>query len=220
MNVFGTSVMIRFLILSFLIVPLAGLPVAAQSSNASKNPTVIEFVRIAPGEFMMGCATGDEACDADEKPAHRVQITKVFEIGTAGRTDQPARLSKGLLRAGIEEMTAIGEWRTAIVNAIQNNNPVAEDQLDGNRRTVDSKLELASTSVATDADRNLLLFLRNESGNMQRLSAQYLAMRKSLTYIAPDSLDNDPLNQQIQDCARGLASLTESGQFQDVATCH
>jgi formylglycine-generating enzyme required for sulfatase activity len=29
----------------------------------------------------MGCSTGDEACDADEKPAHRVQITKAFEIG-------------------------------------------------------------------------------------------------------------------------------------------
>jgi formylglycine-generating enzyme required for sulfatase activity len=29
----------------------------------------------------MGCSTSDEACDADEKPAHRVQITKAFEIG-------------------------------------------------------------------------------------------------------------------------------------------
>ena len=30
---------------------------------------------------MMGCSTGDNACNADEKPAHRVQITKAFEIG-------------------------------------------------------------------------------------------------------------------------------------------
>jgi len=29
----------------------------------------------------MGCSTGDDACDADEKPAHRVQMTKAFEIG-------------------------------------------------------------------------------------------------------------------------------------------
>ena len=41
----------------------------------------MEFVKIAPGEFMMGCSTGDSDCDADEKPAHRVQITKAFEIG-------------------------------------------------------------------------------------------------------------------------------------------
>src|SRR5580692_5836252 len=46
-----------------------------------KNATGIEFVKIVPGEFTMGCSEGDEQCDADEKPAHRVQITKSFEIG-------------------------------------------------------------------------------------------------------------------------------------------
>jgi len=30
---------------------------------------------------MMGCSEGDEECNADEKPAHRVQITKTFEVG-------------------------------------------------------------------------------------------------------------------------------------------
>jgi formylglycine-generating enzyme required for sulfatase activity len=65
----------------FLITLAAGLPVLAQSPNAAGNSNGIEFVRIVPGEFVMGCSAGDEACDADEKPAHRVQITKAFEIG-------------------------------------------------------------------------------------------------------------------------------------------
>jgi formylglycine-generating enzyme required for sulfatase activity len=63
---------------------LIGLPVLAQSPRPPRHSTQerhIEFVKIAPGEFIMGCSTGDEACDADEKPAHRVQITKAFEIG-------------------------------------------------------------------------------------------------------------------------------------------
>jgi formylglycine-generating enzyme required for sulfatase activity len=65
-----------------LIIALAaGLSVLAQSPNVTKNSTAIEFVKIAPGEFIMGCSTGDDACDADEKPAHRVQITKAFEMG-------------------------------------------------------------------------------------------------------------------------------------------
>jgi hypothetical protein len=136
------------------------------------------------------------------------------------QTERPARLSKGLLQAGIEEMAVIGEWRTVIVNAVQNNNRIAEDSLDGYRRNADSKLALASTTVVTDPDRDLIVFLKNEFTNMQKLSAQYLAMRKSLTYIAPDSLDNDPLNQQIQNCAQGLAPLIASGQFQDAAACH
>lgn len=52
------------------------LPVMAQ-----KNPASIEFVTIQPGEFVMGCLVDDNGCDADEKPAHRIQITKAFELG-------------------------------------------------------------------------------------------------------------------------------------------
>ena len=57
------------------------LPVLAQSPNPTKNAVGMEFVKIAPGEFMMGCSTSDSECQGDEKPAHRVQITKPFEIG-------------------------------------------------------------------------------------------------------------------------------------------
>lgn len=134
--------------------------------------------------------------------------------------DQPAKLSKELLKAGIEEMAVIGEWRTAVANAIRTSNPLPEDAIIAYRRNAESKLALAATAVVTDADRSVLLLLMNESRNMQKLSEKYLAHRKSLTYISPDSLDGDPLDQQIQSCAQGLASLTTSGQFQDVAACH
>jgi formylglycine-generating enzyme required for sulfatase activity len=40
-----------------------------------------EFVKIPPGEFMMGCSPGDPQCRAFEFPVHRVGITKPFEIG-------------------------------------------------------------------------------------------------------------------------------------------
>jgi formylglycine-generating enzyme required for sulfatase activity len=40
-----------------------------------------EFVAIPPGEFMMGCSPDDAACEPIEKPAHRVAITRPFEIG-------------------------------------------------------------------------------------------------------------------------------------------
>jgi formylglycine-generating enzyme required for sulfatase activity len=41
----------------------------------------MEFVTIPVGEFMMGCSPSDSACGSDEKPLHKVQITKSFEIG-------------------------------------------------------------------------------------------------------------------------------------------
>ena len=58
----------------------------AQSPNASKpaggaTTPQIEFVKIAPGEFMMGCVAGDKDCLEDEVPTHKVRLTKGFEIG-------------------------------------------------------------------------------------------------------------------------------------------
>jgi hypothetical protein len=128
--------------------------------------------------------------------------------------------SQGFLRAGIEEMTVIREWRIAIVNAIQNNYAVMEDWVAGYRRTADSKSALASAAAVTEADKNGLSLLRNEFNNMQAFSDKYLELHKTLTYTSPDSLDNDPLNQQVLNCARGLASMAAGGQFQDVPECH
>lgn len=71
-----------FLFALLMVLPaLAKSPSTAQNPASTKNAVGMEFVKIAPGEFMMGCSTGDSECQADEKPEHRVQITKAFEIG-------------------------------------------------------------------------------------------------------------------------------------------
>jgi hypothetical protein len=140
--------------------------------------------------------------------------------GAVAASTQGDRLSKEFLRAVIEEMSAIGEWRTGLVNAIQGSNPVTQDWADSHRRNGAERLSLASTAVTTEADRSLLLLLKSEFNSMQALSDRYVAMHKSQTFISPDSLDNDPLNQQIQNCAHGLASLTAGGQFADIGSCH
>lgn len=41
----------------------------------------MQFVSIPAGSFMMGCSAGDTECQSDEKPPHRVSITRPFEIG-------------------------------------------------------------------------------------------------------------------------------------------
>ena len=60
---------------------VAALTALAQSPNASKLKNSIEFVKIAPGEFMMGCVDGDKDCLEDEVPTHKVRLTKGFELG-------------------------------------------------------------------------------------------------------------------------------------------
>lgn len=52
-----------------------------RTANTSAADPGMEFIRIQPGEFMMGCSTGDNECDENELPAHRVRIAKTFEMG-------------------------------------------------------------------------------------------------------------------------------------------
>jgi len=49
--------------------------------STEPNRIGMEFVRIEPGEFTMGCSAGDVECAEYEKPAHHVRLTKGFEIG-------------------------------------------------------------------------------------------------------------------------------------------
>ncbi len=64
-----------------LFASLAVLPLLAQTSAPPGHGTQIEFVKITPGEFMMGCSDGDKDCADDEKPARHVQVAKAYEIG-------------------------------------------------------------------------------------------------------------------------------------------
>ena len=61
----------------FALRPRQGATLAASLPNQVR----MEFVRIAPGEFTMGCSQGDSACGDDEKPSHQVRITRGFEMG-------------------------------------------------------------------------------------------------------------------------------------------
>ncbi len=41
----------------------------------------LQYVYIPPGTFTMGCSPGDRACETNEKPPHRVAISKGFWMG-------------------------------------------------------------------------------------------------------------------------------------------
>jgi formylglycine-generating enzyme required for sulfatase activity len=70
----------RLMVITFTLA--AGTALAQlQPATEIKKAGGIEFVKLKAGEFMMGCSTGDGACNDDEKPAHRVRITRPFEIG-------------------------------------------------------------------------------------------------------------------------------------------
>jgi hypothetical protein len=136
---------------------------------------------------------------------------------------QPAKvpqLSGGFLSAEIESLTQIREWRAALVNAIQNNYPVTDNWVAGLRRTADAKLQLAIAAATTDPDQKAVELLRTEFTNMQQMSDQFLAMHAKANYIAPDSFDNNSLDQKILTCEHALVSMAATKQFQDEPSCH
>jgi hypothetical protein len=138
---------------------------------------------------------------------------------SAAKTPTPG-FSTGFLKAAIEVMTEIREWRIAIVNAVQTNNPVEEVWVSPFSRATRTKLALASTAIETDADRSAFQLVTNGFNNMQQLSDNYLQRRKNLQFTPTDSLNNDPLDQKILRCAQGLAALAVDNQFKNVPSCH
>jgi hypothetical protein len=129
--------------------------------------------------------------------------------------------TRDFLRAGIEGMSVIREWRAAIENAVRTNNPVDESWVSGFRRNAESRMQLAAAAATTDADRQAVPLLQNELSMMRQVSDRLLDMRRSVTFVPTDLLDNDPTDQKILSCAQGLAAqAVPGGQFEDVAACH
>jgi hypothetical protein len=151
------------------------------------------------------------------------QITLTLPNFAATASSSPAAnsgFSKEFLRAGIEEMAVIREWRSALVNSVENGYPIQEDWLESYRGHASTSLGLASVAASTDSDRKAVKLLSDEFDNMKALSAKLLAERKTMHFVSPENLRDDPLNQNILTCARSLASMAVGGQFVDDVSCH
>jgi hypothetical protein len=130
-----------------------------------------------------------------------------------------SEFSKSFLRAGIEQMTIIREWRTALANAVQNGFPITDDWLSAYRSQATTALRLSFVAINTDSDRNAYRLLNTEFENMKLLSNNYVALRQSMQFIEPDSMANDPLNQKILNCGHSLAAMAANGQFVEDGSC-
>ena len=84
-----------------------------------------------------------------------------------------SEFSKDFLKAGIEAMSVVREWRSALGNAVQNGYPVTDDLVAGYRAQAAKNLRLVSVAVSTDSDRNAFELLSNELDNMQKLNDKF-----------------------------------------------
>jgi|HubBroStandDraft_1064217.scaffolds.fasta_scaffold55534_2 hypothetical protein len=128
--------------------------------------------------------------------------------------------SQAFLTAGIEQMSTLREWHAALAAAIQNGTPVDAGWLAPYRDQAATNLRLASVAIQTNSDRRAFQLLTNEFQNMAKLADRYIAKRANLSYISPDALQNDDLNQRIVACGHSLGAMAASGQFVDDGSCN
>jgi len=135
---------------------------------------------------------------------------------------QPANsgFSKDFLNAAIETMSDVREWRSALLNDVQNGSPVTETWMANYHAEAVKSLRLTSVAATTDSDHNALRLLSKELDHMQELGNKVLAARKNRSYITADIVQKDPLDQKILNCARSLAAMVASGEFQDNGVCN
>lgn len=131
----------------------------------------------------------------------------------------PVGFSKPFLSAGIETMREILEWHAALKTGIERGYPLSDEWFANYRRHIQSSLKQTEAAAGTDLDQKALPLLTNEFNTMSALTDKYLKITSSREYLAPDSLNSDPLDQKLLTCWQSLASMASSNQFVDDGSC-
>jgi len=212
-----------WLTLGLLILPAWRCPLAAQQSNSliiAGQPGSAIVIQVNGRNYVEVEGLARLTNNSISFNGNQVVLTLPGAAADAPRPAVPTTgFSKDFVTAGIEAMAQVREWHAALKNAIERGYPLSENGLAAYRAQAQQTLRLASVAVNTTADKNVLPFLTNEFNNMSKLSDKYLQMTKSMTYIAPSSLDTDPLDQKIHTCAHSLASMATANQFVDDGSC-
>ena len=218
-NTIRTSVMLA----AILLLPLLVLVAQETSSLLIEGPQgqtsviqvqgknyveVDEFARITGGSLRFVGSQIILSLPGSDTPAQ------------AHSAPQPAAgLSKPFLTGGIETMRQILEWHAALQNAIERGYPLSDTWFGNYRRQIRSSLAQTQAAASTDLDQKAFPLLSNEFDTMNALTDKYLKITVSRDYLAPNSLDSDPLNQKLLRCWQSLASMASSNQFVDDGSC-
>jgi hypothetical protein len=152
---------------------------------------------------------------------NQVTLTLSTASGKAAAASPEANMgfSREFLRAGIEAGSTIREWHSVLASAIENQYPFTLDGLASYQALAMKNLRLAQVAATTKADQNAAGLIASQYQRMKQLSEKYAADRARATYIAPDALKSDSLDQSIIACGKSLGVMVASGQFVDDGTC-
>jgi hypothetical protein len=148
------------------------------------------------------------------------QIVLTLSPSNASTSTTAARGFTGeFLRAGIEQMSVIREWRSTLISAVQRGYPITGEWMTSFSDRAQHNLRLVSLAASTESDKNAFQLLTNEFNNMKQLSDRFVDANNSRTYMRTDAVENDPLDRRILNCGHSLAAMAASGQFADDGSC-
>lgn len=234
----------RSISLTFAAVALLALPGAASAQNGAASQTLIvngqqasaQIVQVKGRAYVdleaLAPAIGGTVSYSGNLVALSISNSGPSPNSNGGSAPAPSTpappsapasdpgFSKGFLNTAIEAAATLREWHAALASAIQNGYPIAAGSFGSYRAQAQTNMRLTSVAAATDSDRNAYQLLNNEFQNMSKLSDRYVDRRANMTYISPDSLQNDGINQRFVTCGRSLGAMAASGQFNDDGSCH
>jgi hypothetical protein len=158
------------------------------------------------------------------------QITLTIPGNGAGESGGQAHgspaadaLSREFMRAGVEAISTMREWRSTLAAAVQNSFSVNGTWVNDYQAKASAALRLAAVAASPPADHNALQYLQAEFDNLQAWSNGVVAGRQNLNAelaVRPAAIDNDPQYQRIVACSRYLGRMLVSGSFQGDPACH
>jgi hypothetical protein len=159
--------------------------------------------------------------------SNRVVLTIPVPDSSAARGITSARPTDGISRnfasAAIAEVAEMREWRGAIGTMITYGLAVSKAWAQDYHERVAEGLRQTTLAASTDADRNALQLLENESVSLTGWANDVLAARQALNgakTVDPNSLQNDPVLVKITSCSRFLNAMLVSGALSDDGSCH
>src|SRR5665213_2070146 len=157
---------------------------------------------------------------------NRVVLTLPTQDSSIARASPPQSqqgLSKDFASAAIAEVAEMREWRGVIGTMVTYGLAVSGTWAQDNRERVDQGLRQTTLAASTDADKNALQLLQNESDSLTSWANDVVAARQALNgakTLDSNSQQSDPALAKIMSCSRFLNVMLVSGTFSDDGSCH
>jgi len=220
----------RFVLYPALVLALSGT-LFAQSTNKTlvvNGKTAGAGVRQINGRLYVDLEALAQATNAvftvePRRVVLNIPPSDAGAVVTDDSAQNSQRLSRDFSSAAISALAAMREWRVAVRAMILYGLAVSETWVQAYHQQSMDALQQASVVASTEADRNALQLLRNETDMMTAWANQVESDRQQLNgekVVDPNALKDDTTLAKIQKCSQFLNSMVLSASFNDDPNCH